>query len=256
MRLIDTHCHLNKESLFPQAGTLIKEAVSAGVERLVVVGVDHDWNQRAITLAERHGEVYAVVGWHPTSTAQFTPAALAEVDAQLKHARVVALGEIGLDYHWPDATKDQQFGALRDQLELARSRAVPVVFHCREAYPDLLDELERHGPGPYLFHCFAGDADDARRALALGGMLGVDGPITYPKAEALRSILREVPRDRVVLETDSPYMTPHPYRGRPNTPAMLRFINGALAQLWSVSADECADLTTANAERFFRLPAA
>jgi len=255
VRLIDTHCHLNKESLFGVAGELLKEASEAGVERVVVVGVDDAWNCRALTLAERYAEVFAVVGWHPTSAAQFSAAALDVVTEQLKHPRVVAIGEIGLDYHWPDATRDQQFGALRDQLDLARRTEKPVVFHCREAYPDLLDELERHGPGPYLFHCFAGDATDARRALALGGMFGVDGPLTYPKADALRAIIKDLPRDHVVLETDTPYMAPHPYRSRPNTPAMLRFINAQLAALWDLSPEQSAEITTANAERFFGLPA-
>jgi TatD DNase family protein len=165
----------------------------------------------------------------------------------------VALGEIGLDYHWDYATPDQQRIALLDQLELARKLAKPVVFHCRDAYPDLLTILEEQPTHRYLFHCFAGNQEDARRALALGAMFGVDGPITYKKADALREVIAMIPRDRLVLETDSPYMAPTPHRGKPNRPAFVPFVNEGLAATLGISQEECASLTTANAKRFFGL---
>ncbi len=251
MRLVDTHCHLNDRQAFPDPAPAVDEALAAGVVRLVVVGVDTDSSRYAVELAERFEEVYAVVGWHPTSTATFSPAELPALREMLAHPKVVALGEIGLDYHWDYATPEQQAVALRAQLDLAAELEEPVVFHCREAYPDLLDVLERE-PGPRrLFHCFAGDATDASRAVALGAWFGVDGPVTYRKADALREVLAGLPRDRVVVETDAPWMAPHPFRGKPNRPAWVTYVNEGLASVWGVTPEVCAGLTTAAAQAFF-----
>ena len=140
-------------------------------------------------------------------------------------------------------------------MEFAKEIGKPVVFHCREAYPELLSFIERwmesHGAVPCLFHCFAGDATDASRAVALDCYFGVDGPITYAKADALRQVVAGLPRDRVVLETDSPYMAPVPYRGKPNRPSHLPHIALKLGEMWGVSSDTVSDVTTANARRFF-----
>lgn len=252
--LIDTHCHLNDAKAFPDPEQTIEEAREAGVDRLIVVGVDAEDSERALELADRHEGVYAIVGWHPNYTASYSDSGLSEIESMLSHPKVVALGEIGLDLHWEYATLDQQRRALFDQLDLAARSDMPVVFHCREAYPLLLDILEARPRLPYLFHCFAGDADDAARAMALGACVGVDGPVTYKKSAALRDVLRSIPRDRLVLETDSPYLSPEPFRGKPNKPANVSLVNEALASTLGISAEECAALTTSNAARFFRLP--
>jgi TatD DNase family protein len=249
--LIDTHCHLNDAKAFPEPRAEIEAAVAAGVERLVVVGTHPpDWAS-AVRLAEEHPEVYAIVGWHPNYTADYDPASLAELERLLEHPRVLALGEIGLDYHWDYAPRTTQFEALRDQLDLARRRGVPVVFHAREAYGDLLDILERRPPHPYLFHCWAGNANEAARAVALGATFGVDGPVSYKKADDLRAVLRTIPLDRLVLETDAPYMAPVPHRGKPNRSAYVPLINAALAEALGIAPEACAEATTANAVRFF-----
>lgn len=254
MRLIDTHCHLNNAEAFPDPAATIRQAAEAGVERLVVVGIDEEWNRSAVELAERHANVYAVVGWHPNSAREYGPEARSKLRVWLEHPKVVALGEVGLDFHWNAATREEQDRCLSDQLDLAEELAMPVVFHCREAWPELLTLLESRKQHPWLFHCFSGTADDARRAAALGGYLGFDGPITYPKAEESRAILRDAPRDKIVLETDSPWLAPAPYRGRPNHPALLVHINAKAAEVLGLDEASCAELTWRNASSFFGLP--
>lgn len=252
--MIDTHCHLNDLEAFPDPASVVAEARAEGVDRILVVGVDEDSSWRALDLAEQFAEVSAIVGWHPNYASAYRSERLGRIREMLAHPKAVALGEIGLDFHWTYATLDEQERALLDQLDLAAEVGAPVVFHCREAYSALLDRLEGRSPLPYLFHCFAGGADDARRATALDAYFGVDGPITYKKATELREVVATLPADRLVIETDSPYLTPAPYRGKPNRPAYVRFVNAALAAVRGVSAEECAASTTANAIRFFGLP--
>jgi TatD DNase family protein len=218
-----------------------------------VVGCDPESSQAALDLAERYSGVFAVVGWHPNYTAKYSKSSLVDLRRMLGHPKAVALGEIGLDWHWQYATPREQEAALLDQLELARELDKPVVFHCREAYADLLRFLEAMPRHRYLFHCFSGNADDAQRGVALDAYFGVDGPISYKSAGELRDIVCTLPRERLVIETDSPYLSPMPYRGKPNRPAYVAFVNGALASTLGIPSDECAALTTANAERFFRL---
>lgn len=251
--LIDTHCHLNDAEAFPDPDVALAEARAAGVKRVIVVGVEPESCRRALALAEAHDGVYAIVGWHPNYTAGYTDEGLAEIEAMLGHPKTVALGEIGLDFHWQYATLEQQERALYAQLELGRRSGKPIVFHCREAYPRLLGVLEAEPRHPYLFHCFAGDLADAGRAMALDCYFGVDGPISYKKSEPLREIVRSLPRNRLVVETDSPYLSPEPYRGKPNRPANVAIVNAALAAALGIETDACAALTTANAERFFGL---
>lgn len=302
--LIDTHCHLNLTEHFPDPAAEVEFARNMGVERLIVVGIDLPTSQIAIDLADRFQEVYAVAGIHPNHAADFTPAQIAPLRGMLAHPKVVALGEIGLDYHWDYATREQQYEALKAQLDLAEEQQTPIVFHCREAYEDLLDILEGrlgtrderqgtrddgrmtnddppttnhnphstpHAPGPtpfipspspplplssapkLLLHCFAGTPQDAQRAIALGCYFGLDGPLTYKNAQALRDLVQTLPRNRVVIETDAPYLTPVPHRGKPNRPAYVAHVNSMLATLWQISQEETAEITTANATRFMRL---
>lgn len=249
--LIDTHCHLNDPKAFPDPHAEVEAALEAGVDSLVVIGTGpEDWD-RATALAEQFSTVWAVVGWHPNSTADYTAASLVVLAEKLRHPKVIALGEIGLDYHWDYSPRDLQFSALHAQLDLATEVAKPVVFHARDAYSDLLDVLEARPRHPYLFHCWAGSAEEAARAVALGGLFGVDGPVTYPKAEALRDTLRQIPLDRLVVETDAPYMSPVPFRGKPNRPAHVREVTQGLAKALDLSFEACAEATTRNAKRFF-----
>jgi len=251
--LIDTHCHLNDRKAFPDPALVVFEALAAGIDRMVVIGVDIESSRYALELAEAFESVFAAVGLHPNEAAHFNDAPISEIETLFGHPKAVAIGEIGLDYHWDFATKEQQFSILQAQLELADRLEAPIVFHCREAYDDLLDLLEQRGTRNVLLHCFGGEPSHLDRALKLGAMIGVDGPITYPKADALREVIKSVPRDQLLLETDAPWMSPHPYRGRPNHPERLVYIRDAVANLWGESPDEVAAITSANAVRFFGL---
>jgi TatD DNase family protein len=251
--LFDTHCHVNVEEYFPDPQSAIADAELVDVTRMNLVGLEPETCRRAISLAEEHDGLYAIVGRHPNYAAGYGADEGKTIAEMLAHPRVVALGEIGLDFHWDHASRDQQERALFEQLDIAQTLEKPVVFHCREAYAELLDILERRTKLSYLFHCFSGTADDASRAQDLGCYFGFDGPITYKKADGLRALVATLPRDRIVIETDSPYLTPEPFRGKPNNPALLPLVNRALAGVLGISEDESADLTSRNAEAFFRL---
>jgi TatD DNase family protein len=254
MGLVDTHCHLNDPQAFPDPAAIIAEARAAGVDQFIVIGIDGESNARALQLAERYDCVFAAVGWHPNSCRQLPPSAFEVLRTQLAHPKVVALGEIGLDYYREHTPPDEQRAALLAQLDLAAELGTPVVLHCRNAYGDLLDLLEARPPQAADFHCFSGDAADLDRVLRLPSVIGVDGPLTYPRAQGLRALIAGCPRDRVLLETDSPYLPPQPHRGKPNRPRWLPLVAAAVAEIWETEVEAVARITSENARRFFRLP--
>ena len=251
--LIDTHWHLNLEDHFPDPEGTVNRAVAAGVAKSVVVGIDDETSQRAVDLADEYDSIYVCVGWHPTSAAKFSDTR--SVERLAAHPKVVAIGEIGLDYHWDYSTPEQQRVSLNAHWQMACRLQLPVVFHCREAYDDLVAWLEEQSsfPPTCVFHCFAGTIQHAARGLALDTRLffGVDGPITYKNATELREIVAQLPLDRLLLETDAPFLTPHPHRGKPNEPSMVPLICSGLAAALGKTAEEVAELTTANAFRAF-----
>ncbi|MHB8636559.1 MAG: TatD family hydrolase [Fimbriimonadaceae bacterium] len=252
--LIDTHCHLNLRESFADPEVAVTAAAIAGVERLIVVGIDAETSRYAVDLANRFAGVFATVGWHPTSTAGFHADWLRPIEELAADPKVVAIGEIGLDYHWPDSSPSDQERALLAQLDLATSLSKPVVYHCRKAYDALLTILERRPqPGLQVLHCFGGDAEAAERAMALDLYFGVDGPITYKNASELRAVVKTVPADRLVVETDSPFLPPAPFRGKPNSPELLPWVAKALAEVRGMTATQTAEITTANAMRLFGL---
>lgn len=251
--MTDTHCHLNLREHFPSPGDAVERALAAGVEKMVVVGIDDETSRTAVDLAERFEPVFACVGWHPTSAAKFVDTN--EIESLCAHPKTVAIGEIGLDYHWDWSTPVQQWVSLEAHSRLACRLGMPVVFHCREAYDDLLAWLESQTdfPPSCVFHCFAGSTQHATRGAALDSQVffGVDGPITYKNAADLREIVAGLPRDRLLIETDAPFLTPHPHRGKPNEPSMLPLICAGVASALGISTLEAASLTDANARRAF-----
>lgn len=249
--LIDTHCHLNDRRAFPDPEATVREAQAAGVDRLVVIGIDTRTSDECRVLAERFDNVWFVAGWHPNHASDFTEAELEPIRHLAHHEKCLAIGEIGLDYYRDHASRDEQFRALTAQLDLADELGMPVVFHCRDAYDDLLNVLEKRPRAKWLFHCFAGTLDDARRAIALDCVFGVDGPVTYKSADALRSTLVEIGLDRLVVETDAPYMAPVPYRGQQNRPAYVVEVARKLAEMFDVTEEEVNRRTSENAIRFF-----
>lgn len=263
MPLIDTHCHLDFDSFDGIRDEVIREAFDAGVTRIVNPGTDLDRSRAAVALADTYPGVYAAVGVHPSSTANFADVMLDEVRALADHPKVVAIGEIGLDYHWDDSPRDVQRTAFEAQLALAAALSLPVIVHNRDASEDVIDVLAAWVPGlppdlrgrPGVLHSFSAPQAIADRALELGFYLGFTGPVTFKNADDLRAIAARVPDDRILVETDAPFLTPHPYRGRrPNRPAYVRYVAERLAALRQTSDEAFAAQSTANAERLFALP--
>ncbi|MCX7021116.1 MAG: YchF/TatD family DNA exonuclease, partial [bacterium] len=241
---------------------LLARARAAGVVRIVTIGVDPETSRRAVELAHEYPlDVSAAVGVSPHDAGIYDDAVGAGLESLAAEPGLVAWGEIGLDYHHDRAPREVQRRVFLDQLRRARARGLPVVLHCREAHADLAACLEeaRSYPGleepPFgVLHCFSGTSEDARRAVALGYMIGVGGVVTFANAGAHRETVRSLPPESVVLETDAPYLAPQPHRGKRNEPAYVRLTAERVAELRGVGLGEIARLTTANARRLFRIP--
>jgi TatD DNase family protein len=255
--LIDTHCHYNHDAFDADRAEAIERARAAGVERAAVIGYDLASSEWAVRLAEEFTGLYAVVGIHPNDVAAATPEGLRRLEAMAAHPKVVALGEIGLDFHWNVEPAERQRVAFRDQLHLARHLELPIVLHTRESDREVVTVLEEEG-GPWrgILHCFSGDPEVARRALAAGLHLGLGGVLTFKNARELQETARTLPLDRIVLETDAPYLTPMPHRGRVrrNEPCYLPFVARHLAALRGLPEEEIAAITTRNATTLLGLP--
>jgi TatD DNase family protein len=253
--LFDTHCHLDVPAFDADRAAALARARAAGVQYIMNPAYDLVSSRRAVDLARVERGVVAAVGVHPNDAAGFGEPHLAELRALAGAPGVAAIGEIGLDYHWDTVPRDAQAQAFLAQLALAREMNLPVIIHCREAYGDLLALLRAHGGGlaGLLLHAFAGGREELDAALALGAYIGIGGPVTYPKAHALREVVRAIPLDRLVLETDAPYLAPQAHRGRRNEPAYLAEIAHQVAALRGLSVDEIAQITLDNGRRLFRL---
>jgi TatD DNase family protein len=257
MELIDTHCHLDWKAFDPDREAVIDRAVRAGVRRMITIGVDVPSSRRAIEIAEQHEAVSAAVGVHPNDCADFSAAVLNEVRSLAQHPKVVAVGEIGLDYYWHKVDHGTQARAFRAQLELAAESNKPVIIHSRDAAPDVVNVLESFAahtaPLSGTLHSCFGDLEIAQRVFSLGFYIGVTGPITFKKSDREREIVRQLRNDRLLLETDAPFLTPVPHRGERNEPAYLRHVAETIALARGQSLEEVARQTTQNAERLFGL---
>lgn len=259
--LVDTHCHLNFDAFDEDRAQIIERAAAAGVTRIINPGIDEDSSRAGVAWAATYEGVFAAVGVHPNSSADFGESDLGWIETLAGEAKVVAIGEIGLDYHWDYSPKAAQFRAFEAQLALAARLELPVIIHNREASEDVMDILERWAADlpPSLrgragvLHSFSAPPEIADRALAAGFYLGFTGPITYKKADELRTIATNAPLDRLLVETDAPFLTPTPYRGKRNEPSYIPLMVDRLASLHQISTDEMGAHTTANAERLFRL---
>ncbi|MDE2951795.1 MAG: TatD family hydrolase [Chloroflexota bacterium] len=259
--LVDTHCHLNFRAYADDLDAVMKRACEARVRHVIVPAIDLDSCAEALALAQAHSGICCALGIHPNSSGEADPACIEQIRDWSRRDNVIAIGEIGLDYYWDKSPKHVQIKWFELQLELAAERGLPVIIHNREAGKDLLDILESWAPSlsadlrnrPGVLHSFSGDQAQAERALALGFYLGFTGPLTFKNAGELRDIARSAPLDRLLIETDGPFLTPHPYRGKRNEPAYLPCINDKLAELHGLSPIEMARQLSANAEKLFSL---
>jgi TatD DNase family protein len=256
--LVDTHTHLNHPRLFPHLAQVLERAREAGVGEMIVVGYDLPSSKLAVELAEQHGGLRAAVGVHPHDASVMDDAAEERLRCLAKCDAVVAIGETGLDFYRDLAPRDAQMKAFAAHLALAEEMGLPVIVHCRAAQEELLEVVSSRAGGhsadsTLVWHCFDGSREHAQRALDLGMVLGFGGMLTYRRKEELRRAAAEAPDDRVLLETDCPYLAPEPRRGRDNEPANLAIVAECLAQARGESRERMDMTTTGNARRVFGL---
>jgi TatD DNase family protein len=251
VKLVDSHCHLDDKQFDPDRAEVIERAHEAGVDRMMAIGTGNGPPdlECALRLARQYDFIYATVGVHPHDASKATPETFAALETVAAEAKVLAIGEIGLDYHYDFSPRDVQHAVFVEQLKLAGRAGKPIVIHTREAWDDTLRVLREHWSGAGIMHCFSGGAAEARQALDLGFYLSFGGVLTFPKAEALREAARIAPEDRLLVETDAPYLAPVPKRGKRNEPAFMVETAQRLAEVRGVAPERIAEATTANFER-------
>ena len=256
MRIIDTHCHLNDEALYKDLDNVISRAQQAGVEKMIVIGWDKVSSELAIKLAEQYDFIYAVIGFHPENIFDVSDKELYEVLNLSKHPKVVGIGEIGLDYHW---TKDPNKREIQKkffikQIEYANQVKLPISIHSREAFNDTLEILKQHKPlYGGVMHCYSGSVENINDIINLNLYIGLDGPVTFTNAKTPKEVAAEVPLDRLVVETDCPYLSPHPLRGTVNEPANITLIVDAIAEARDMSKKHLLDVLYQNSCKLFNL---
>jgi TatD DNase family protein len=259
-KFLDSHAHLDDPDFDADREAVIERARAAGLRYLLTVGggTGPDNLEAPVALAERHDWIYATVGVHPHDARHFEEHHAEQIRKLAQHPKVVAMGEIGLDYHYDHSPREIQKLTLIRQLELAREARLPIVIHCRDAWADLTEIIQAHWQSSGLrgvLHCFSGDRQDALKFLDWGFQISFAGNVTYKKAENLRWAAGEIPLDRLLTETDCPYLAPVPYRGKRNEPAFVIEVTRTLAALRHLNAEELGEITARNFERLFGMTA-
>lgn len=252
--LIDTHCHLDFPDFEAERDDIVARAHAAGVRQMITISTRVRKFPTILAIAEKYPSVFCSVGTHPHNADEELDIPVSELIELSKHPRVVAIGEAGLDYYYDNAPRDAQIVGLRNHIAAARETGLPLVIHSRSADEDMaaiLTEETGKGAFPFLLHCFSSGPELARIGVALGGYVSFSGILTFPKSEELREIAKTVPLERMLVETDAPYLTPKPYRGKRNEPAYVAHTASVLADTVGVSVDEMARITTDNAFRIF-----
>ncbi|ERN53515.1 TatD family hydrolase [Alkalihalophilus marmarensis] len=251
--LFDTHVHLNADQFEDDVEEVINRAKEAGVSEMVVVGFDEKTINRALELIEKYDMLYAAVGWHPVDAIDMKDEHLVWLEELAANPKVVALGEMGLDYHWDKSPKEVQKEVFRKQIQLAKKVKLPIVIHNREADQDIVDILEEEKAEEVggIMHCFGGSVEIAERCLKMNFYISLGGPVTFKNAKRPKEVAKHIPMDRLLIETDCPYLAPHPYRGKRNEPAYVKLVAEEIAGLKEVNVDEVANTTRENAKRLF-----
>ncbi len=253
--LFDTHCHLNVDAFEEDAEATIARAKEAGVSRFAVVGFDAKTIKKSLKLSAAHPEIYSIIGWHPTEAGSYTIEIEESLLAMLRTEKVIAMGEMGLDYYWMEDPKDVQEHVFRRQIQIAKQLQLPISIHMRDAIEDtyriLKDEDVSEIGG--IMHSYSGDVAYMQKFLELGMHISLSGVVTFKKAQDVHEVAKAVPLDRLLIETDAPYLAPVPYRGKRNEPSYVKYVAEKVAELRGMTLEEVAAITMQNANKLFRL---
>ncbi len=259
-KLIDSHCHLNYDFDGKTVDDLVREAALKGVEQMVAISVDFDTHPEVVAISEKFNNIYHTVGLHPHEGSRWKDGDAEYIRRAVKHPKCLGIGELGLDYHYTLSPKAEQLHALEEQLELALEVELPVVVHSRDAEDDLFPLLERYAkrvkPGNPVgvIHCFTGTQDFGRKCIDLGFYISFSGILTFKNAADLRESAKAYPLEKILVETDSPFLAPIPYRGKKGEPSMVLETAKKLAEIRGITLDEVARVTTENSKKLFNLP--
>lgn len=248
--LIDTHAHID---YYDNPDDIIAESLEAGVQKVIIPGVEPEKFDKIIELIDRHDCAWGCLGVHPSEADKFDNAAANRMIDLLKHPKMVAMGEMGLDYYWDKTQIDLQKSVFEKQLEIAKVLDLPVIIHDRDAHHDTLEILKKMGIKKAIMHCFSGSLEFAQLCVKEGYLIGLGGVVTFKNAKKPKEVAKHIPLESIVLETDCPFLAPHPFRGEQNAPKYLKFIAKEIANIKDISYEEVAQTTTENALKFFNL---
>jgi TatD DNase family protein len=253
--LFDTHVHLNAAQYNEDLQEVIDRALEAGVTHQVVVGFDRETITRALELVEQYEFLYAAIGWHPVDAIDMTDEDLKWIEELAAHPKVVALGEMGLDYYWDKSPKDIQKEVFRKQIRLAKKVKLPIIIHNRDATQDIVDILKEEGASEVggIMHCFSGSVEIAKECIEMNFYISLGGPVTFKNAKTPKEVAKEISLDQLLVETDCPYLTPHPFRGKRNEPSYVKLVAEEIASQKEITFEEVAARTTENAKKLFKI---
>lgn len=251
--LFDTHAHLNSDAFKDDREQVIERATQAGVSRIMNIGFNRETIPTSIELAETYDFIYSAVGWHPQDAIDMKEEDLDWIEQLCQHPKVLAIGEIGLDYYWDTSPKDVQQRVFREQIRLARKLKLPIIIHNRDAHLDVVTILKEEKAEEVggIMHCFSGSWETAKTCLDMNFYISFGGPVTFKNAKQPKEVLAQVPMDRLLIETDCPYLTPHPYRGKRNETSYVRYVAEAAAEIKGVPFEEIASISFENAKKCF-----
>lgn len=252
---IDTHVHLNADQYDEDLQQVINRALEAKVEKMIVVGFDRKTIERAMALADQYEFIYAVIGWHPVDAIDCTEDDLIWIEELTKHPKVVGIGETGLDYHWDKSPKDIQQTLFRKQIQLAQKVNLPIIIHNREATGDIVKILREENAASVggIMHCFSGSVETAKECIAMNFMISLGGPVTFKNAKTPKEVASEISLEHLLIETDAPYLAPHPYRGKRNEPSLVPLVAEEIARIKGIPVEEVGKITSENAARIFNI---
>ncbi|WP_249872224.1 TatD family hydrolase [Oceanobacillus saliphilus] len=251
--LFDTHVHLNARQFEEDREETIQRAFDAGVHYMVVVGFDRETIPLAVAIAEQYDTIYAAVGWHPVDAIDMTEKDLEWIEELSAHPKVVAIGEMGLDYHWDKSPKDIQKEVFRKQIRLAKKVNMPIIIHNREATEDIIEILQDENAAEVggIMHCYNDSVDYVEACLNMNFYISLGGPVTFKNAQQPKEVAKQVPLDKLLIETDAPYLAPHPNRGKRNEPAYVKLVAEQIAKLREMDVKELSEITTRNGLSLF-----